>query len=247
MLLSILKSEWYKLRKSKITSIIIAGPLLALFIGLTMNIEDMAGVEEVNEWMMTLLFMNLPYALLFLPLITGVFASVVCRYEHQAGGWKQLLTLPVTRGNVFIAKYSLVILLVLVSQVLYLGVFFAVGMIKGYTDAFPMMIIWKSILGGWIATFPLVALQLWMSIIWKNFATPLAVNVFFTLPGILAVNSETYGPFYPWAQPFLMMYSVDNQMDSVFFVPWDQVLTVVGGSFIIFIVGGYIYFSRKTV
>lgn len=41
--------------------------------------------------------MNLTYALLFLPLITGVLASAICRYEHQAGGWKQLVSLPVTR------------------------------------------------------------------------------------------------------------------------------------------------------
>ena len=105
--------------------------------------------------------MNLTYALLFLPLITGVLASAICRYEHQAGGWKQLLALPVTRGKVFIAKYVLIMLLVLVMQLLYFGAVYTVGMVKDYTDPFPMEIVWKSIFGGWVATFPLVALQLW--------------------------------------------------------------------------------------
>jgi len=243
-MISILQSEWYKLRKSKIMFIIFTGPLIGLFIGLTA--ELLYADVGVNEWYLSLLSMNLAYALLFLPLITGVLASVICRYEHQAGGWKQLLALPVTRGRVFTAKYVILMILVLVGQLLYLGAVYVVGMMKGFTDPFPIEIVWKSIFGGWVATFPLVALQLWMSILFKSFAAPFAVNVVFTLPAILAVNSERFGPYYPWAQPFSMMY-IGGNTDDVFFVPWDQLLSVVGGSFILFFVGGYLYFRRKAV
>ncbi len=247
MFLSILNSEWYKLRKSNISFIILAGPLLSFLLGFSIDLPEFTGEGKANEWIVTLLYMNLPYALLFLPLISGVLAGSVCRYEHQAGGWKQLLTLPVTRGKVFIAKYLLVLLLVLMTQGLYLTAVISLGILKGFSDPFPIVIIWKSVFGGWVATFPLVALQLWMSLLWKNFAAPLAVNVIFTLPGILAVNSETYGPIYPWTQPFLMMYSVDDQKDSVFFVPWDQVISIVGGSFVLFFLAGYIFFQRKAI
>lgn len=137
-------------------------------------------------------------------------------------------------------------ILVMVMQLLYLCSVFAVGIMKGYTDPFPVEIVWKNIFGGWVATLPLVALQLWMSILFKSFAAPFAVNVIFTLPAILAINSERFGPYYPWAQPFSMMYVLGNTED-VFFVPWDQLLTVVGGSFVLFFVGGYFYFQRKAV
>ena len=182
----------------------------------------------------------------FLPLITGVLSSAICRYEHQAGGWKQLLALPVTRGRVFIGKYVLLIVLVLVMQVLFFVAVYIVGMIKGFTDPFPMEIVWKSLIGGWVATLPLVALQLWMSILFKSFAAPFAINVILTLPTILVVNSERFSSFYPWAQPFLMMY-IGGDTGDTFFVPWVQLLTVVGGSFIVFFVGGYLYFQRKAV
>lgn len=242
-MLSIILSEWYKLRKSKILFIILVGPLIGLLTGLTSNLVFDV---EMNEWYTPILSMNLTYALLFLPLITGVLASVICRYEHQAGGWKQLLSLPVTRGKVFTAKYILLMFLVLVMQILYLVSVYGVGMIKGFTDPFPIEIVWKSIFGGWVATLPLVALQLWMSILFKSFAAPFAVNVIFTLPTILAVNSERFGPYYPWAQPFSMMY-IGGNTDDVFFVPWDQLLTVVGGSFVLFFLGGYLYFQRRMV
>jgi len=243
---SILSAEWFKLRKSKMVPIIFAGPIIGLFIGLTSNLESNTQDLDVNPWYISLFSMNLTYALLFLPLIAGVLASLICRYEHQSGGWKQLLALPVTRGKVFIAKYVLIMILMMAMQLLYLCSIFAVGMIKGYTDPLPMEIVWKSIIGGWVATLPLVALQLWMSIMFKSFAAPFAVNVIFTLPSILAINSKTIGPYYPWAQPFSMMY-VGGNTDDVFFVPWDQLLTVVGGGFLLFFLGGYLYFQRKAV
>lgn len=243
---SILSAEWFKLRKSKMVPIILAGPIIGLFIGLTSNLESNTQGLDVNPWYISLFSMNLTYALLFLPLIAGVLTSLICRYEHQSGGWKQLLALPVTRGKVFVAKYVLIMILMMAMQLLYLCSIFAVGMIKGYTDPFPMEIVWKSIIGGWVATLPLVALQLWMSIMFKSFAAPFAVNVIFTLPSILAINSKTIGPYYPWAQPFSMMY-VGGNTDDVFFVPWDQLLTVVGGGFLLFFLGGYLYFQRKAV
>jgi len=242
-MVSILLAEWYKLRKSKILFIVLTGPFIGLLIGL---LPSDLGDMGLNEWYVILLLMNLTYALLFLPLITGVMASIMCRYEHQAGGWKQLLSLPVTRGKVFAAKYIILMLLVLVMQLLYLGSVYGVGMIKGFTDPFPIDIVWKSVFGGWIATFPLVALQLGMSILFRSFAAPFAVNVVFTLPTILVVNSERFGPYYPWAQPFSMMY-IGGGTEDVFFVPWDQLLLVVGGGFIVFYVGSLWYFYRKVV
>lgn len=239
---SVIQSEWYKLRKTKAMFIILAGPSIGLLIGLMSNFD----VDTGYEWYGTLISMNLSYGMLFLPLITGVIAGLICRYEHQAGGWKQLLALPVTRGKVFIAKYALLMIIVLIIQLLYLVAIFVVGMTKEYTEPFPLDIIWKSIIGGWIATFPLVALQLWMSIMWKSFAAPFTVNVIFTLPSILAVNSERFGPYYPWAQPFSMM-NIGGDKRDVFFVPLDQLLTVVGGSFVLFFIGGYLYFLRKSV
>ncbi|WP_047986023.1 ABC transporter permease [Ornithinibacillus californiensis] len=243
-MVSLLRSEWYKLRKSKIVYILLVGPVVGLIIGIFTNIDMLP--LEMNQWVGTLMMMNLTYALLFLPLITGVLAGMICKYEHDAGGWKQLLALPVTRGKVFVAKYFLLMLLILAIQVFYLVSLLGIGFAKGFTDTFPIEVVWKSILGGWVATLPLASLQLWMSMMFKSFAASFSVNVIFTLPTIVIVNSERFGPYYPWAQPFSMMY-LSGDTNDIFFVPWDHLLTVVGGSFIAFFVAGFIYFQRKAV
>lgn len=241
----LMRAEWYKLRKTNIVWTLLTGPIVGLAAGVLVDLRVPDDIP-VNEWYMPLLVMNMVYALLFLPLITGVIASLICRYEHQAGGWKQLLSLPVTRGSVFVAKYLVVLALVLVMQLMYLAAIFTAGKAQGFTDPFPLDIVLKCIIGGWIATFPLAALQLWMSIMFKSFAAPMAVNVIFTLPSILVINSEKFGPYYPWAQPFSMMY-IGGSQEDVFFVPWEQLITVVGGSFVLFFLAGYVYFQRKAV
>ena len=241
----VLWTEWFKLRKSKFAWVLFAGPLIGLASGVTSASIEF-GYEELSEWYIPLFTMNLIYGLLFLPLITGVLAGLICRYEHQAGGWKQLLALPVSRGRVFTAKLIVLMTVVFIMQLLYLAAVYLVGAIKGFNDPFPVQIVWKCTVGGWAATLPLAALQLWMSVLWKSFAAPFAVNVVFTLPAILAVNSERFGPYYPWAQPFSMMY-IGGSEEDVFFIPWEQLLTVVGGSFVLFFLAGYLYFQRKAV
>ncbi|WP_040979559.1 ABC transporter permease [Oceanobacillus jeddahense] len=241
-MISVISSEWYKLRKSKVLLLLLVAPLIGLLIGLSSSFT----IEGMNEWYEKLIGMNPTYAILFLPLISGVLASVICRYEHQEGGWKQLLALPVTRGKVFLSKYLLLLFLMFGMQLLYLFSIYLVGMIEGITDPFPMDIVWKSIVGGWLATFPLIALQLWVSIAFKSFAAPFTINVIFTLPTILVINSERFGPYYPWGQPFLMM-NVGGSTEDIFFVPWDQILMVTGGSFLLFFIGGYLYFKRKAI
>lgn len=240
----LLLAEWYKLRKTNIIPFILIGP--ALVLAIAWNVElDMEGTENF-QYIYTSMMVNLVYAVMFLPLMTGVLATIICRYEHQAGGWKQLFALPTTRGKVYVSKFVIIISITLIMQLLYALVLLSVGLMKGYGEPFPMVLIVKSIFGGWVATLPLIALQLWLSTLFKSFAAPFAVNVIFTIPTILVMNSAKVAPYYPWAQPFAMMYIAEDKQD-VFFIPWEQLLTVVGGSFILFFVLGYIYLQRKEV
>lgn len=240
----LLRAELFKLRKSGVAAVVVAAPFL-VFLSALMR-PAFTDNAEVNEWLLSAMMAALSYGLLILPMSTALLAGMVCRFEHQAGGWKQLFGLPVARGQVYAAKFGVLALTVMVMQVLFLVGLYAAGLLAGITDPFPWVIIWKSALGGWVATLPLLALQLWLALLWRSFAAPFTVNVIFTLPTILAVNSAKVGPYYPWAQPFNMMVPGGNPGD-VFFVPWEQVLVVVGGSFAVFALLGYVTFARKAV
>ncbi|SDH99111.1 hypothetical protein SAMN05192534_11759 [Alteribacillus persepolensis] len=190
--------------------------------------------------------MVLTHATLLLPLITGVFATYICRYEHQQNAWKQLGALPLRRMHVYMSKYVLVAFLIGIIQALVLAGLFMVGLLQGFSDPFPWDSVVTSIFWGWVACLPLIALQLWVSTAWDSFAAPLAVNVVFTLPSILIANSENFGPWYPWAQPFLMMVQ-PLQEGSDFAVSLTTLFIVITGSFVVFLGSGSLYFSKKTM
>lgn len=230
------------MRKSNIWLLIFISPALSAITGILLPL-DTPELAWLNLLMMTASL----HAILFLPLLTGVFAAFVCRYEHASGGWKQLLALPVSRNSLYMAKFFVVMALLAITQLLYLLVLLAVGYGRGIEAAVPWDFIGPSIFGGWMATLPLAALQMFVSVAWSSFAAPLAINVIFTIPNMLIVNSSTYGPYYPWAQPVLSMLSASPDKYVAFNVSLETLLYVIAGGFLLFFVTGITYFRRKEI
>lgn len=236
------RAERIKLRRSRIWLLVLISPLLA---GLFEFLVLQTGEGE-KEWLNVVTEMSYFHALLFLPLLAGIFSATVCRAEHDSGGWKQLLALPVQRSAVYLAKLFTVALLLLLTQLAFLGMMIVVGVVNGMGDTLPWDMILRSTASGWLATLPLAALQMAVSVGWASFAAPLSINVILTLPNILVVNSAEYGPYYPWAQPFIAMLprSGDSSFGALT-LPLETLLYVIIGGFLIFLAGGLTYFKRK--
>ncbi|WHX49273.1 ABC transporter permease [Paenibacillus woosongensis] len=240
--LRILSAEMLKMSRSGIWLIILASPLLSLLIGALVSIP--AGADP---WPIMLGSMVMLHGMLFLPIMAGLFAAFVCRYEHTGGGWKQLLVLPVSRTGVYLAKFAVVASLLALSQLLFLLALIGAAKYHAFPGAMPWGMFLKSILGGWVACLPLVALQLGVSLNWASFAAPLSLNVSLTIPNMLIVNSATYGPFYPWAQPVLAMMPSSEADFGAFNLPYQSLLITVLGSFLLFFLAGLTYFRRKEI
>lgn len=238
----VLQSEFLKLRKSSIWLLIFISPLLSALAGMGETVEDIP-----YKWEMTMSIMASVHALLFLPLLTGVFSAFVCRYEHIGGGWKQLLAMPVSRGNVYLAKFMLVMGLLAATQILFVAGIVLVGEFKGFEGGIPWKMIVNGTIGGWIACLPLATLQLFISVAWSSFAAPLAINVVLTLPNMLVVNSEKFGPYYPWGQPFLAMIHHTEESFGALNISAETLFIVIIGSFILFFASGFTYFQRKEI
>lgn len=240
----VIASERLKLSKSFIWLIVPVSPLIALIIGLLASLDN---VRTVDPYTMLLSIMATFHAVLLLPLLTGIFSAFVCRYEHSGGGWKQLLTLPVSRTALYSSKFLLVALLLAATQLLFLGAVLIAAAYHGFDGGIPWGTLLPNIICGWLACLPLAALQLWVSVGWSSFAAPLSINVIFTLPNMLVVQSADYGPYYPWAQPTLAMMPTDSMNFGAFTLPLENLLITILGSFIVFWIGGLLYFNRKEV
>lgn len=240
----LLRAEWMKLRKSVIWLLMAAGPGLAVFIGyMALRVE----VPENRTWEYLSTITAIGHGILFLPLSAGIVSAFVCRYEHDSGGWKQLLALPVKRGGVYLAKLAAVLLLLFISQLIYLGLVMAAGQILGLAGPMPAADLVQSAAGGFIAAAPLAALQLACSVGWANFAAPLAINAMMALPNVIIINSARYAPYYPWSQPLRAMLPDGGNQFGFLHLPAASLFGVVIGGFMLFVLSGWIYFYRKDV
>lgn len=237
MFLRVFKAEWLKMRWPILLGIIWIAPALAIWMGIS-SVDMFPGL---SKWLMAYQMGMIQYATLFLPILVGVFAALVCRSEHIGGGWKLTLALPASRTQVFMAKYLMVILLAAVVQILLLVGLWLSGTLLHFEDSFPWKELGLRIFFGWVALLPLAALQLWVSYLWKNFAAPLALNVIFTIPTILVAQSSM-GSYYPWAQPFLAM--IPGGQEIVEHIP-DLMYSMMIGSWLLFFAGGLIMFQRR--
>lgn len=229
--------------KSYIWVLILVSPAIALLLGALADMQE----EGAITWQVLLSVMSMAHAMLFLPVLSGIFAALICRAEHSDGGWKALLSLPVTRSSVYLAKYALIMGLLAAVQLLFLAVLLGIGLYRGAEGPVPWPLILSSIFGGWFACLPLAALQLGVSQGWSSFGAPLAVNVSLTLPNILIANSATYGPYYPWVQPLLAMSPFREEQFGAFNLPMETLMLVVLGSLVLFLPAGLISFWRKAV
>ncbi|GGF65029.1 multidrug ABC transporter permease [Paenibacillus albidus] len=242
----LISAERLKMSKSFVWLLTLLSPAIAVLPGMLSSPPD----GESLSWQLQLSDMSMIHSMLFLPVLSGIFAALLCRYEHQEGGWKMLLALPVTRMTVYLSKFIMIIVLLGVVQLLFGAALLGVGWFREITEPVPWALMLRSVFGGWFACLPLAALQLAVSQSWSSFGAPLALNVSLTLPNMLIANSATYGPYYPWVQPMLAMSPLSPYGDEsfgAFNISLESLLFVVLGSLIVFLAAGMISFWRKAV
>lgn len=238
----VLRAELYKMIKSKVWPILLIGPLFGGFIVYSYSTFS----SGVSSWIDMYSRMIGVYGLYLLPLLSGLIVALICRYEHSNGGWKQYLSEPVKRWQVYTVKFILATGSIALIQLLMLGALIGIGTATGIEGEIPYRPIITSLAGGWLATFPLLALQLWLTTTWSSFAAPMAVNAALTLPSLLIAGHETLGAYYPWAQPLLVMAFPSEGLETFTFIPIETLVFVVVGGFITFFFGGMLLFQKRS-
>jgi hypothetical protein len=242
-MLRVLRAELMKAQWKVLLPLVLAGPTLSAALGGPGQLE-----RGMDKWTAFFSMSAIRYGWLFYPLLAGVFAALLCRSEHLDGGWKQMLSLPVSRTSVYLAKYAMLAGLLLAANVAFVAVFLAEAKLLRFAGPVPWAMFARSLVGGWLAVLPLAALQLWVSTRWRSFGAGLALNVCLTLPAIFAAQSEKFGPWYPWAQPVLaMMPRAAAHGEMALNVSSTTLWVVIVGGFVVAMAGGLATFARADV
>lgn len=245
MLFKVWKSELRKLSRSAVWIPVGLTPIITMmFVLIMMGKWNARKIQPDHAWQAVYSLVTGPYAMLLLPLLACAIAALVCRAEHISGGWKMLYALPVSRLTLYIAKFSIVLLLLALSQVLLLaGVLFDGFVLLHLTNAVPWSFVIKGLVGGWIAAIPLAALQFWVACAWESFGAQFAIATILTVPAAAVSHSVVYGPLYPWSQPILAMIP---HSEGFLYISNEALMTIIVSAFA-FVVGSMWYFVRRDI
>lgn len=221
--------EVSKLKRQKIWLLILFIPLVSVVLGLGNflgNYEVLMDKPTDNGWLEAWTQITLFYGLIFLPVLSGIYAALVCRTDHLNGGWKLQFSFPISRYTIYFSKFIVVISLIFFTQLVLLLIYL-IGGTMVIDDPIPFGFLFQAMLLSWIGTFSTVAFQLWLSYKIKSFSIPLGINLGLAIFVFVAYTLE-YGFIFPMAQPAFAMAAPDEgRVDSILMLVLTMLLTLI--------------------
>lgn len=236
MIMRILRSDFIKIRRKAIWFLIFLGPfgviaLQAVNFGLRYDYLIKSFADDLWGGLLGQIHTLVPMTLM---LGITIIASMVANVEHHMNGWKQLLALPIFRSSAFIAKFLLCLMLLFGSCILLAIGSIGLGIALQFGTDFPLVDIVKMSFYPMIAATPVLALQLWLSVVMKNQALPLTVGIACAIFSSFALKLPDW---FMWRWPYLY--------NDVRKPEYYLALGVVFG--IVMLVFGLIHFARRDV
>lgn len=128
MLINAIRAENLKSRHSNMWVAVLILPLLTAAIGaIIYGINASANLYDGAVWQQLWLQTGLFYGYFFFPILIAICASYLWRLEHTNHNWNSLMTTPVSRSTIFIAKLVVLTKSILAAQVLLMVFIIIVG------------------------------------------------------------------------------------------------------------------------
>lgn len=207
MILQLYKAERMKLRRSPIWLVFIIVPAVPAFLG-TMNYLNNIEILR-SEWFSLWTQHTLFTSYFFLPILLGLYCSYLMRLEKNNRNLTKLLTLPISRKELFVAKLLSAGKIILFTEV-WIGVLFLIsGKIAGLTAKPPVgsLVIWC--LFGTLGGIAMAALQLIVSLLCDSFALPVGISFAGGISGLMVMSK--CGWMYPYSLMAYGMVSNNNK------------------------------------
>ncbi|MFD1416935.1 ABC transporter permease [Oceanobacillus jeddahense] len=251
-MIKILWAEQLKLNRSALMIIVLLVPLLVLayeMVNLTYraafveNQVEMFGADSM--WIYLLYDNSLLFGLGF-PLAATLTASVIANIEHQANGWKQTLSMPISRGKIYLSKFIWLTISLFLSVTVFLFGMVFLGKILGFEEEIPWDLMIGDCYGMLITVLPIMAFQFWLSMTIKNQAFSILIGSISAIMGLFLAAAQTTR-WFPLAYPsqsstVILQYEGlgDNPDFSAFLV-----ISLLLGISLVFI--GATHFAKQSV
>lgn len=204
MLFKLIKAERLKLKRSPLWLAFLFMPVIPALLG---TLNYMANIEILqSEWFSLWTQHTLFTCYFFLPIMIGIYSSYMMRQEENNRNWNKVLSMPVSRNLVFIAKLVQVFSMILFSEIWICILFVISGKVIGLTSAIPWVKLMIWCLFGTLGGTVIAAIQLMISLFIKSFALPVGIALGGGLSGLVFL-AKHLGHIWPYS---LMAYGMNS-------------------------------------
>ncbi len=249
-LLISLRSELLKTRRTAAVYFTIAaaafGPMMSMLDLVFDGVEGDHRTDILNELFTTKFMMT---GAVILPWFIILVSTLLPQIEYKNNTWKQVLSSPQSKGNVFLAKFinmqGLILLFLFTNQFLMLVdaviLHFIEPSLHVLNQPLDGQAIIATLFNSYVALLAMSAIQHWLGLRFKNFIVPVAIGVSCWFIGsILVLQIKTaFAEFFPYS--FHMYTSFpefkNKNLDSI---RWASV-----GYTVLFLFVGYFDFKKR--
>ena len=209
MLRRCLMAELQKCRRAPVWLAFVVLPVFPAILGTGNYLGNLAVLSDAwySLWSQHTLFSSM----FFLPALLGVFCAWQWRLEHTGHNWNRFLAAPVPLGTLYAAKLILAAGASLLAQVCIGALFLFSGKLAGLPGPVPAQLP-EWLLCGALGGTAVCAVQLFLSLVIRAFATPVALGLAGGILGLL-LTARGLGYGFPYSLLCLGMRANSPRMD----------------------------------
>ena len=221
--MDMIKTEFLKLRKSKILLSFFLLPILSAVIG-TFNYLQNLGILK-DEWYSLWTQHTLFLSYFFLPVLIGLIVSYSFKLENN--NLNMVLSLPVSRLMFILGKFTVSCIFAVIALIFTIILYIISGYYCGFSG-FPLDIIFLSVKGA-MGVLTICAVQVLISIITRNFPLSIGLSFIGGISGLLMITMELWG-----INPYSLVAVGLNSNGSTALTTNQNLLYFVSSGFFIF-------------
>jgi lantibiotic transport system permease protein len=223
------------------TSIIFPALVVLMNFLIYFNRPKMLLGGEGNPWVFVSRNAVTIYSILFLPLFIAIITFYINYNEHRGNSWRQIYSLPLSKGTVYFSKLFNSFIILCISMLLfYVLNYISMIALKSIHPQIPFNkynydpIIPITFLKITLASMGVLAIQFLISIQSGNFIYPLGFGLLATFTGALLAQWEKI-IYYPYSYPFQAAIDLTKNNYAIF----NQNIFFSLGVFVLFSGAGY--------
>ncbi|MFD1736509.1 ABC transporter permease [Bacillus salitolerans] len=204
MLQGLLAAELLKIKRKWVWFLIFLGPfgvvaLQAVNFGVRYDYLTSQYIDDLWGGLIVNIQSFVPFVLIIgMSIITSIMANV----DHEMRSWKHLLALPIHKYSLLLAKFIISLLLLFIASLLLLiGVIILGIILKFDIYALPLVDMIKMALYPYFAALPILALQLWVAVIYSHQGVAITLG---TLGAVFSSYAFKLPDWVIWKWPSLL-------------------------------------------